>query len=325
MVDRVRLGSSELMVSPVGIGTWQAGMQSWGSNYTKKDIIDAIVKSVENGVNFLDTAEVYGDGLSETIVGEALKQVKDEAIVATKVKGSNLRYDKVLKAADSSLKRLGIKTIDLYQIHWPNFFVNINQTIKALELLVKQGKIRYIGVSNFPVSMLKKAEAALSTEKIVSNQIRYNIIQNIAEKKINPYCKKRNISVIAWSPLAKGVLTDKYYEKKFEVYKARTDDNLVTQRNLTELEPLFKVLSEIGSKYNKTISQISLNWIISKGNIAIPGAKNDKQAILNAGAMNWRLGEEDIKKIDSISSNLKLKKKVSYRTLDRFYQRGKID
>jgi aryl-alcohol dehydrogenase-like predicted oxidoreductase len=320
MSDMVKLGSSDLMVSPIGIGTWQAGMKDWGTNYTKNDIIAAIEKSVENGVNFIDTAELYGDGISESIVGEALKKLDEPVIIATKVKGENLKYDKVLKAADLSLKRLGIKTIDLYQIHYPNFFVNLKETLKAMELLVKQGKIRYIGVSNFPVKWLKKAENALSSEKIVSNQIRFNIIQNIAEKEIIPYCKKKNISVIAWSPIAKGILTDKYYEKTFEVYKSRKSDKLLTDRNLSELEPLFRLLSEIGSRYKRTISQVSLNWIISKGNIAIPGAKNEKQAILNAGAMDWRLEEVDIKKIDSLSANLKIKEGIYSKVINWFYK-----
>ncbi len=167
-MEQVELGGSGMRVSCLGVGMWQAGGQPWGDDVRDGDCIAAMRRAHELGVTLIDTAEVYGDGHSEEVVGQALKEIgRDEVVVATKVSGSHLRYDDVQQACEGSLKRLGLDVIDLYQIHWPDPWqqVPLEESMRALERLYKDGKIRAIGVSNFAVRDLEEARSALSTTR----------------------------------------------------------------------------------------------------------------------------------------------------------------
>jgi aryl-alcohol dehydrogenase-like predicted oxidoreductase len=304
-----RLGKSELIVSKIGLGAWQFGDKNWGwgESYGEKEALDVIDAALDSGINFIDTAEVYGNGISETIIGKAIKGRRDRVIIATKVSGQHLRYDDLLKAADESLKRLQVDYIDLYQIHWPSSYVPIEETMKAMEKLIDEGKIRYMGLSNFPVPLIREVERYFPYP-VVSNQVRYNLVERDIEKEILPYCREKSISIIAWSPLAKGLLTGKYSKDSFPKDDMRTKyDRLFTrEENFSQIIEFVEILKNIAKKYGKTPAQIALNWLISQpGIFAIPGAKRVEQVVENAGASGWRIEGEDIEKLNS-SSSIKL-------------------
>jgi myo-inositol catabolism protein IolS len=198
-----------------------------------EQIVRAITKSHELGVNLVDTAEAYGRGHSEQVVGRALRDIgREEFVVATKVHGANLRSDELQRAAAASMKRLGVNEIDLYQVHWPDPWEQIpfKETMKALEKLYTEGKIRAIGVSNFAVRDLEEARSLLSRTDIVSNQVRYNFLQREIEEEVLPYCRKNNITILAYSPLAQGALTGKYDRGLFQREMSGTRTNSSRRR-----------------------------------------------------------------------------------------------
>ncbi|MCI4438955.1 aldo/keto reductase, partial [archaeon] len=185
-MEYVNLGKSGIKVSIIGLGAWQASGKTWGADVEDENIVKAIRRAYELGINFIDTAEAYGNGHSEEVVGKAIKEIgRENLVIATKVHGAHLRYNELLKAAEHSLKRLGIKEIDLYQVHWPDPWeqIPLKHTMRAMEQLYKEGKIRAIGVSNFAVRDLEEARKHLSVTDIVSNQVRYNMLQREIEEE----------------------------------------------------------------------------------------------------------------------------------------------
>ena len=306
----IRLGRTGPKVSVIGFGAWQAGGKEWGDDFTDSSIIEAIGRSSELGVNLIDTAELYGSGHSEEVVGRALKEYgRNNFVVATKFHGEHLHYDDLLKACDASLSRLGISEIDLYQMHWTDPWeqVPLRETMEGLKKLHRDGKVRSVGVSNFAVRDLKEARELLDGLDIVSDQVRYNLLQREVEAEVLPYCMEEGISVIAWSPLAKGVLTGKYSTGKVPKDPVRVDGKLFNSRNLKEAEGLLEALREVASKRGKTMAQVSLNWLLSRGGVvAIPGAKKPRQAEENAGATGWRLTQAEIRRITEAAAKTHL-------------------
>ena len=268
--DLKELNRTGCKVPAIGLGTWKIG-GSMTPDHSQDDLaIKALRHGISLGMWLIDTAEIYGGGHAEELVGEAIKIFNREKIfIVTKVWETNLRYDDVLKAAKRSLKRLKTNYIDLYLIHWPNSRIPLSETMKAMEKLVSDGLVRYIGVSNFSVKLMEEARSYLSKEDIVVNQVKYNVYDRSVERDILPYCQKEGITLMAYTPLAKGSVS--------------TD----------------KTLIEIGRKYGKTAAQVALNWLISKDMvIAIPKAIRIEHIEENAGAMGWRLSEEDIRYIE---------------------------
>jgi len=255
---------------------------------------------------------MYGNGVSERIVGKAIKNMRDRVVIATKVWPTHLTYDGVLKACDRSLRRLETDVIDLYQIHWPNPLIPIGHTMKAMERLVRDGKVRHIGVCNFSLRRLIKAQEALKSEEIVSNQVKYNMIERDAEKELLPYAEKNKITIIAYSPLAQGLLTGKYGPRNKPRDYVRRINILFDDENLRRLQPLILLLREIAAKKGKTPSQIALNWLIKRPEvIAIPGVKRPSQAEENAGAADFTLSEEELRMIEETLKNIKISKTIS--------------
>jgi len=264
-MDYVMLGKSVLSVPVLGMGTWGDGFRPGGSVSRS---VDALRKGLDLGMVLIDTAESYGLGFSEKVVGEAIKGRRDEVIVATKVSASNLGYDDILRSAEKSLKRLNTKFIDLYQVHSPSSSIPVDETMRAMEHLIDEGKIRSIGVSNFSVDQIKDAQEALSKCELASNQVKYSLLDREIEFDILPYCQREKITVIAYTPIAGG-----------EVLTMRISGRL----------------REIGDKYGKTSIQVALNWLLTKpGVIAIPKALNVAHLEENAGAVGWTLSNEDI-------------------------------
>ena len=266
MKDLKILGKTKEYVPAIGLGTWGIGGYEM-PDYSKDDHYVRIVRrAIELGLYLIDTAEYYGKGHAEEIVGSAIKDVpRDEVFIVTKVWYTNLRYDDVLKAARRSLKRLGVDYIDLYLIHWPNPAIPLRETMKAMEKLVNMGLVRYIGVSNFDVPLMEEARSYLSREDIVANEFKYSILDRRAERSVLPYCMRERITFIAYTPLEKGKVAQE------------------------------KLLLDVGRKYGKTAVQVALNWLISKENvIAIPKTSKEERLVEFSEAMGWRLSKEDL-------------------------------
>lgn len=255
-------------VSQIGFGTWKIGGEFWTPDYSRDSQYVEILKYViNNGINLIDTAEMYGGGHAEELVGKAIKEFDRENIfIITKVWPNHLRYEDVIKAAKGSLRRLNVKYIDLYLIHWPNPSIPLNETIRAMENLVDQGIVRCIGVSNFDVKLLSEAITLTRKYEIVANEIEYSINNKSAENDIIPFCEKNNIKVIAYSPLARGNVKNN------------------------------KILEEIGRKYGKTTIQVALNYLI-KRSIPIPKASTKDHVDEILGSLGWSLSDEDYERI----------------------------
>jgi len=237
-------------------------------------------------------------------MSRAIRNVgRDHVFVATKVGGWHLRADDVRKACAASLRRLGVREIDLYQVHWPDPWsqVPLRETMKALEALHRAGRIRNIGVSNFAVRDLEEARSHLSRADIVSNQVRYNMLQREVEAEVVPYCKREGIAILAWSPIGKGVLTGKYHDGRRPKDRIRSDEVLFKPANLRAAAPLIRELRKIGRARGKTAGQVALVWLRRHGHvIPIPGAKRPAQAEENAGAAGWQLTAREFRSLGGI-------------------------
>lgn len=296
------IGSSDLKVSEVGFGAWQAGRIGWGTDYTDSEVKEALSFALDSGVNFIDTAEMYGKGHSESVIGEVLRNYdRSKVIIATKVNPPHLGKKDLISSAHNSIERMKCSYIDLYQIHWPDFNVPIKETADALESLVSDGLVRYIGTCNFPLPQLKELVHTLDRNSVVSNQMRYNILQREVEEELVPYMKSENIGMIAWSPIAKGLLTGKYNEDNIPGDDVRKRDRLFTRENVTKIAPLMEALKRIAGSHEKTVTQVSLNYLLTKGALVIPGIKRKEQMAENMGASGFTLTGPEIKEIDSLS------------------------
>jgi aryl-alcohol dehydrogenase-like predicted oxidoreductase len=300
------LGRHGPKVSVVGLGMWQAGGSSWGEDITDRDTQAAMVRAIDLGINLVDTAEVYGNGHSEEVVGRALRKVgRQRVFLATKVGGHHLHADDVVRACVGSRRRLGVRSIDLYQIHRPPAWeqVALRETMRALERLQREGKIEHIGVSNFAIRDLKEARSHLSRSDIVSNQVQYSLLHREIEDELLDYCRREGIGVIAWSPLAKGLLTGKYHRARRPKDRIRSDDALFRPTNLTAMAPLVRALRGIAKAHGGTPSQVALSWLISHRKVVpIPGAKRPAQSEENAGAAGWSLTLREARILDRESS-----------------------
>jgi len=309
-MERVELGTSGVSVSRIGLGMWQAGGKNWGSDVNDRDCVRAIVRAQELGVDLVDTAEGYGEGHSEEVVGKAIKEVgRDNLTIATKIAGYHMRDRDVQRAVRASLKRLGVREIDLYQVHWPDPWdqVPFREGFRALERLWKRGVIRAIGVSNFAVRDLKDAQSHLARAEIASNQVRYNLLQREIEAEVLPFCRREKIPILAWSPLAQGVLAGKYTVRRKPKDSIRKQNDLFSTHNLTEAEKVLRVLRGIANARGKTVAQVALAWLAKDPLvIPIPGAKRPAQAEENAGAAEIRFTQEELRRIEAASRRVRL-------------------
>jgi myo-inositol catabolism protein IolS len=297
------LGKSDIQITPITFGTWQAGKSGW-VGIEDAEVIQAMRSAYEAGVTTFDTAEVYGNGYSEQLVAEALADVRDRVVYATKVFANHLEYQQVIEACEGSLKRLKTDYIDLYQIHWPsgsfkNKVVPIEETMKALTELKQQGKIRAIGVSNFSKDQLAEAS---QYGRIDSLQPPYSLFWRQVEQDIMPYCVEQNISIIAYSSLAQGLLTGKFApDHKFEDGDIRAKNKLFQGEHYQRAQAALEQLRSIAERHGCTLAQLSLAWLIAQPQTsAIVGARNAKQATQNAQAAAVNLASEDIQAIDAI-------------------------
>ncbi len=302
-MEKRSLGTSDIKITPILMGTWQAGKKQW-VGIEDADTIKAIRAAFDAGMTTVDTAEVYGAGHSEQIVAQALSDVRDQVVYATKVFANHLKHDQVIEACERSLKNLNTDYIDLYQIHWPSGsfdseIVPIEETMSALNQLKQQGKIRAIGVSNFSRSQL---EEAASYGRIDSLQPPYSLFWRWVEQDAMPYCVQNNISILAYSPLAQGLLTGKFERgHKFAPEDNRSKNKLFQGENYQRAQQALDKLRPIAQRHQTSLANLALAWLIAQPQTnAIVGARNAEQAAANALAADIQLSADDLQEIDAI-------------------------
>ena len=301
----IKLGRSDILISPMGVGTWAWGDNLiWGygkGDYTDADLRDAFEISLEAGINFFDTAEVYGFGRSEKILGGFLKteavSKEKPIIVATKFFPFPFRLNRqcLQKALRRSLIRLELNSVDLYQVHWPLPPIPIETWMEGLAQAISLGLTRTAGVSNFNSQQMHRAHTALAQRGIqmVSNQVKYSLTDRQVERNgLMALCQELGVTLIAYSPLEMGMLTGKYTPSNRPRGNRR---QRYSSTYLEQIQPLINLMREIGQSYaGKTPAQVALNWTICKGTVPIPGAKNKSQAQENIGALGWQLTKQEL-------------------------------
>ena len=306
-VSRVTLGRSGIGISPLGLGTWAWGdtmVWSYGRGYSDDDIRDAFNVSLASGIRFIDTAEVYGKGKSETLIGNFLRDTGTEAVIATKFMPYPWRLTKhsLRSALMRSLRRLRLEAVDLYQIHWPFPPVSVRAWMEAMADVVDDGLVKSVGVSNYGRSRMLRAYDELAKRNIplASNQVEYSLLVRKPETSgLLKACGELGITLIAYSPLAMGMLTGKYST-------SNPPPGLRARRygggKLRKIEKLVGLMRELGENYGgKSPAQVALNWAMCKGTVPIPGAKNGQQAEQNSGATGWRLTATEVALLDEAS------------------------
>jgi diketogulonate reductase-like aldo/keto reductase len=282
-VNSKQLGNTGIPVPELALGTWQY-----------RSGIEPLRAGIELGAYFIDTAESYG---TESIVGEAIRGIRDRIFLASKVSPRHFRHKDIIKAAECSLKQLRTDYLDLYQLHWPNYTVPIAETMSAMEKLVEMGKIRFIGVSNFTVAELRRAQAALSKARIVSNQVRFSLIDRSAELELLPFCEANHISLLAFSPLGTGF------------------------QGLLSSDPS-DVLGQVATAAGKTRAQVALNWCISHPSV-IAIFKSDQVTHVreNCAASGWSLSLEHRRRLATSVRGFRSRSRVE-RFARRFARRA---
>jgi aryl-alcohol dehydrogenase-like predicted oxidoreductase len=325
-----KLGDTDLELPVITFGAWAAGGWMWGGA-DDQEAIKAMLAAYDEGVSAIDTAPIYGQGHSEVLVGKALKELnRDKVQILTKF---GMRWDdnkgdfgfksvdnfgkdidiykyaakeSIIKECEDSLKRLGTDYIDLYQIHWPDVTTPIQETMEAVEELIKAGKVRYAGVCNYDVAQMTEAEKYI---KLASNQIPYSMVKRDIEQEIVPYCLAHDKGILAYSPLERGLLTGKM--KPGHVFNQgdhRAGIYFFKDENLVKVDAFLNNIKPLADERNMLVSQIVLRWTLEQPGItiALVGARNAKQAIENAKAARVQLSKEEIKFISTELDKLQL-------------------
>ncbi|MBE0681784.1 MAG: aldo/keto reductase [Anaerolineales bacterium] len=294
----------------IGLGAWQWGdrvIWGYGQTHTYKDVREAFNVSLNLGVRFVDTAEIYGSGTSERLLGQFIKETDQPVLVATKFFPWLWKLTKgfLPRALKGSLERMGLESVDLYQIHWPSPLISPETMMEGMVECVKQGLTRTVGVSNFGQKRMLRAYSTLAQHGIplASNQVHYSLLSREVEKNGTlARCKELGIRLIAYSPLEKGLLTGKYSVENPPpgVRASRYAEMLI------KIPPVIKLLQAIGQNHGgKTASQVALNWVICKGALPIPGAKNPQQAEVNAGGAGWQMTADEVAKLDEATDGFR--------------------
>uniref|UniRef100_A0A832H2M7 Aldo/keto reductase n=1 Tax=Oscillatoriales cyanobacterium SpSt-402 TaxID=2282168 RepID=A0A832H2M7_9CYAN len=301
------LGTSGIQITPIITGTWQAGKSQW-VGVEDADTIAALQAAVDAGITSIDTAEVYGKGHSERVVGEALSSVRDRVVYMTKVFANHLKYDQVIEACEGSLQNLKTDYIDLYQIHWPagswnSELVPIEETMRALNDLKQQGKIRAIGVSNFSRDQLAEA---MQYGRIDSLQPPYSLFWRYVEQDLMPYCVEHAISILAYSPLAQGLLTGRFQRgHQFAPEDVRAKSKLFQGENFERALDALDKLKPIADLHQTTLGNLALAWLIAQPQTnAIVGVRYAEQATQNAQAAEVVLSEEELAEMSAIGRSV---------------------
>ena len=289
-------------LSAIGLGTWQFGSREWGygDEYAEGTAIEITQRALELGINLIDTAEIYAFGRSERIVGRAIIGRRDEAFLATKVFPVLPLAPIVEQRGRASAERLGVREIDLYQVHWPNPVVPLGQTMDGMARLQRAGLVKHVGVSNFDLARWKDAERALGGP-VLSNQVQYSLVTRKPDRELLPWAQANDRIVIAYSPLAQGFLSAKY-DATNAPGGVRAGNSLFLPENLERAQPLFAALREVAARHDATPSQIALAWVLRRPNVvAIPGASSVAQLEANAAAADLELSDDDDHRLTAAS------------------------
>jgi aryl-alcohol dehydrogenase-like predicted oxidoreductase len=298
-----RLGSSDILISPVIMGTWQAGRDMW-AGIEDRESVRAIQAALDAGITTIDTAAVYGKGHSEQMVARAVKGLRQEVVLATKVFANDLAPERVAAACHRSLRNLQTDYVDLYQIHWPagsfgTKAVPIEETMAALTRLKAEGKIRAIGVSNFSRDQLA---AALACGEVVSLQPPYSLFWRQVEADAAPLCREQGLSILAYSPMAQGLLTGKIGPgHAFAPGDHRSAHRLLQPEHFARVQTALEALKPLAARHGATLGQLALAWVLAQPNTcAIAGARSAEQVRENARAADIRLSPADLEEMDRI-------------------------
>lgn len=293
----------------MGLGAWSWGdrvIWQYGRGYSDVDVREAFRASLAEGIRFIDTSEVYGGGRSERLLGQFIHESQEPVLVATKFFPMpwRLRRQSLVSALRASLNRLRLEAIDLYQIHWPSPLWSAERMMEGMVLCAQAGLTRTVGVSNFDQSLMLRAYSTLARHNIplASNQVHYSLLNRLVEKNgLLARCTELGIRLIAYSPLEMGLLTGKYSPEN----PPPGNRGMRYVRIISRIPPLLKIMTEIGQDHGgKSNAQVALNWVIRKGALPIPGAKNADQALQNAGALGWELSAEEVAKLDAASDEV---------------------
>jgi aryl-alcohol dehydrogenase-like predicted oxidoreductase len=290
-------------MSAIGLGTWQFGSKDWGygSEYADVEAGHILERALDLGINLIDTAEIYGRGNSERIVGKALGDRRKEAFVATKVLPIAPTANYVEKHGRRSADRLGVDVIDLYQIHWPNPVVPIAQQMEGMRRLQKAGIVIDVGVSNFSLPRWRAAEEALGSP-VLTNQVQYSLVARKPDAELVPYAQANDRIVIAYSPLGMGMLSGRYTSTNPPTGSARLNNPLFLPENLDRAQPLIEAVRAVANAHGATPAQVALAWVISHDNVvAIPGASSVAQLEANVAAADLDLSADDIDRLTRAS------------------------
>jgi len=321
-MQKIRIGASDMIVSPIGIGTMAWGeskMWGYGEDLGYEEVREVFAACVDGGVNFYDTAEIYGSGRSERNLGRLLKETAKPVYVATKFAPLPWRFTagSLSRALEKSLSRLGLKSVDLYQIHFPLGLIPFEKQWNALADIVESGKARYVGVSNYSADQMRRTYEVLARRgvKLVSNQVEYSLIHRSPETDgVMDACRELDITLIAYSPLGRGVLSGKYKPGETPSDMRRSYGQFKNER-LERVLPMIETLRKIGEDHGgKTPAQIALNWLVRQPNVlVIPGAKNIPHLQTSFDSISWEKSEEEAGPIDEASSSFR--QAVPYRPM----------
>lgn len=297
-----KVGGKDLEVSRICLGTWVFGGDCWG-DVDDKVSRRVVEEAVESGVNFIDTAPIYGSGRSEEIVGRAIKGRRDGLVIATKcglkIKDGGIAVDLspefIRKDLENSLRRLGVETIDLYQCHWPSDTTPYKDTFGQLNNFVKEGKIRHIGVSNFD---RKQTAKAMEYAEITTNQVQYSLLDRRIEKELMPFCREKDISILPYGPLGGGILTGKYKDPP-EIKKGDVKDffyQFYKEPNWSKAKKMVSVLEKIADDREVPVSNVAMSWVLSHSVVAscIVGSRTPEQLRHNVRASELELREVEL-------------------------------
>ncbi|MDZ8023390.1 MAG: aldo/keto reductase [Nostoc sp. DedQUE11] len=308
-----QLGNSELHITPIGFGAWAIGGGDWAFGWGAQDdeeSIAAINRALDLGVNWIDTAAIYGLGHSEEVVAQALKGRSNRPYIFTKCSliwdekgkiGNSLKADSIRREVEASLRRLDIETIDLYQIHWPNPDPEIEEGWTTLAKLKDEGKVRYIGVSNFNVQQLQRAQ---NIAPVTSLQPPYSLVKPNVGNEILPFCKENNIGVIVYSPMQSGLLTGKMTPERVANFPDddwRKNNSEFQEPRLSRNLKLVEVLRHIGEKHGRSPGEVAIAWTLNNPAVtaAIVGGRNPQQVEGIIGAGDFRLNQQELDEIET--------------------------
>jgi aryl-alcohol dehydrogenase-like predicted oxidoreductase len=289
-------------LSAIGLGTWQFGSTEWGygAEYNRVEAGNIVRRALELGVNLIDSAEFYGFGRSESIVGEAIRDRRDEVFLATKIFPIGLPFMTRWRARGSA-RRLGIDRIDLYQLHWPSALFPPRAIMPRMRHLVEQGLVAHVGVSNHNLAQWQESERAFGGP-VLSNQVLFNLVDRRPERELVPWAQQNGRVIIAYSPLGQGLLSGRYQDSPPRNLLRRRRSSF-SAANRARLAPLIAALREIGVGHSATPAQVSLAWLIRKPNVvAIPGASSVLQVEENIAAADIDLSDEESSRLDSLSA-----------------------